>query len=540
MSDRREFLKAGMLTTIGAAVAPKLSVAQGAQQAATVPPFALDEITVNDLQRGMQSGKYTSESVTQAYLTRISGIDRSGPTLHAVIEVNPDAGAIAKQMDAERKAGKLRGPLHGVPVLIKDNISTADKMETTAGSLALVGAGAPHGRDAFVAGQLRKAGAVILGKTNLSEWANFRSTHSSSGWSGRGGQTRNPFALDRDPSGSSSGSGSAVSANLCAVAIGTETDGSIVSPSTANGVVGIKPTVGLVSRSGIVPISHTQDTAGPMARSVADAAALLSVIAGVDPNDQATAAAQGKIQDYTRALDPNGLKGARLGIVRKLGGDYGPATNKVFDDALAALKQAGAEIVDIGELKLGPDLGEAEQAVLQYEFKADLNKYLASLGPGAKVRTLEDIIHFNDQNAATELKYFGQELLLQSQEKGGLDSDEYKKELDTCRRKARAEGIDATMDTHHVDALISPTGTPAWLIDLVNGDGAGSSDSSLPAVAGYPHVTVPMGFVWGLPVGLSFIGRAWSEATLIKFAYAFEQATKHRQAPKFLHSVNVG
>lgn len=451
-----------------------------------------------------------------------------------MIEINPDALTIASQLDEERHAKGPRGPLHGIPVLIKDNIATADKMETTAGSLALVGSRPP--KDSAVAAKLRAAGAVIMGKTNLSEWANFRGEHSTSGWSGRGGLTRNPYALDRNTSGSSSGSGAAVAANLCTVVVGTETDGSIVSPSSINGIVGIKPTVGLVGRSGIVPISHTQDTAGPMARTVPDAAILLSALAGPDPSDAATSAAQAHAADYTRFLDSSGLRGARLGVVRKLAG-FSRHVDKVFDEALAALKQAGAEIVDPVEIESLGKFDEAETQVLLFEFKAGLNRYLAEWAPGAPIRTLKDVIAFNEKNAARELPYFGQELMEKAEAKSGLESAEYQKYLADCRWLSRGGGIDSVMDKLKLDALIAPTDSPAWTTDFVNGDHFSGSSSTLPAVAGYPHVTVPMGFCFGLPVGISFFGRAWSEPTLIKFAYSYEQATRARKPPKFLPHV---
>lgn len=528
MSDRREFLKLTAATLATVAMA----------HAETKMPFPdLEEITVADLQKGLASGKWTSLTLMRAYLDCIHAFDKSGPKLNSIIELNPDAEAIAAQADAERKAGRIHGPLHGIPVLIKDNIATADRMQTTAGSLALVGAGAPNNKDAFVAAQLRRGGAVLLGKTNLSEWANWRSGHSTSGWSGRGGQTRNPYALDRNPSGSSSGTGAAVSANLCAVGIGTETDGSIVSPSCSNGLVGIKPTVGLVSRAGIVPISHTQDTAGPMARCVADAAALLTVIAGADPDDEATSASSGHIApDYTRFLDPDGLRGLRIGIIGKFA-KVTSGIDKLFAEAVAAMKSAGAEVIDNVDFATMGKFDEAENIVLDYEFKADVNQYLAALGPHAKVRTLADVIDFNIAHAAQEMPYFGQEVLIRSQGRTGLDSDEYKKALADCRRLSRSEGIDAMLKKDRLDVLIGITGTPAWFTDWVNGDAFGFSNSSLAAVAGYPHITVPMGYIFGLPVGISFIGAAWSEPTLIRAAYAYEQATKHRRAPKFSPTV---
>jgi len=526
---RRDFLKTGLVAA-GATVAPEL-LAQAPRQQAPVATSELDEITIADLRTERKTGPSSAREHAERYLARIKEIDKSGPGINSVIEINPDALTIASQLDAERHAKGPRGPLHGIPVLIKDNIATADKMQTTAGSLALAGAKAP--RDSAVAAKLRAAGAVILGKTNLSEWANFRGDHSTSGWSGRGGLTRNPYALDRNTSGSSSGSGAAVAANLCVVAVGTETDGSIVSPSSINGIVGIKPTVGLVGRSGIVPISHTQDTAGPMARTVADAAALLGALAGVDPADEATRDAQQHVTDYTRSLDPNGLRGARLGVVRKLAG-FSRHVDRLFEIALAAMKQAGAEIIDPVEVAALGKMDEAELQVLLFEFKADLNRYLAEWAPGAPIRTLQDAIAFNEQNAARELPHFGQELMVKAQAKDALTSSEYQKYLADCRYLSRMEGIDGTMEKHKLDALVAPTDGPAWTTDFVNGDHFSGSSSTLPAVAGYPHITVPMGFCFGLPVGVSFIGRAWSEPALIKYGYAFEQMTKARKPPRFM------
>jgi amidase len=491
----------------------------------------------------MTAGKYSARGLAAAYLERIAALDRPGrhgPGLRAVIEVNPDALAQAAALDAERKARGPRGPLHGIPVLVKDNIATRDRMETTAGSLALLGVKPP--RDAFVVERLRAAGAVILGKANLSEWANFRSPHSSSGWSGRGGQCRNPYALDRTPSGSSSGSAVAVAANLCAVAVGTETDGSIVSPATCCSIVGIKPTLGLVSRAGIIPIAHSQDTAGPMGRTVADAAALLGVLAGVDPADDATAAAAGRVQpDYTSFLDSGGLRGARLGVCRSHFTGYSPATDALFEEALAALTHLGAVLVDPADIATAGQFDDSELTVLLYEFKADLNRYLAEWAPGAAVRTLADLIAFNERAKDTELPFFGQELFVQAQAKGPLTEQEYLRALDKNRLLARTQGIDAVLAEQRLDALVAPTGGPASLIDLVNGDpGGGGSFSSPAAVAGYPHVTVPMGYVRGLPVGLSFVGRPWSEGTLIKCAYAYEQATRVRRPPRLLPTVDLG
>jgi amidase len=497
--------------------------------------FELNEVTIAQLQAGMSAGRYTSRRVVELYLERIDAIDRAGPTLRSVIETNPEALAIADALDAERKARGPRGPLHGIPIVIKDNIDTADRMMTTAGSLALEGSIAAH--DAFVVRQLRAAGAVILGKTNLSEWANFRSTKSTSGWSGRGGQVRNPYVLDRNPCGSSSGTGAAIAANLAAVGVGTETDGSIVCPSGANGLVGIKPTVGLVSRTGIIPISHTQDTAGPMARSVADAAALLGAMIGRDAADASTTRNPARASiDFTKSLDPGALKGARIGVARKRYSGYSPATDRVFDAAIAALKAQGAVIVDPADVPTAAQLEDCEFEVLLYEFKSDLNAYLRALPPAAKIHSLADLIAFNEREHARELPYFGQEILVMAQKKGPLTSPAYRKARATCRTRARALGLDAVLARHRLDALVAPTGGPAWTTDLVNGDHFGGASSTPGAVAGYPSVTVPAGDVYGLPVGLSFIGKAWSEARLIALAYAFEQATAHRKPPAFLPS----
>ena len=501
----------------------------------TVGTFDLEEVTIGELQQRMQSGRDTARSLVDKYLARIAAIDAAGPSLHSVIEINPDARAIADALDAERKATGPRGPLHGIPVLIKDNIATADKMQTTAGSLALEGATPPA--DAFIVAKLRAAGAVILGKTNLSEWANFRSTHSTSGWSGRGGLTKNPYALDRNPSGSSSGSGAATAANLCAISVGTETDGSITSPANNNGLVGLKPTLSLVSRFGIVPIAHSQDTAGPMTRTVADAAALLTVLAGTDPNDTATTDAKAKATDYTRALDPNGLKGARIGVVRAKLMGYHPQTDALIEQAIADLKKLGAEIVDPADIPHVGEYDDSEFNVLEYEFKTDLEKYFAWLGPKAPVKTMQDVIAFDNAHADRELVFFGHEILEQSVKKGPLTERAYLDALARNQRLSRAEGIDAVMNRLKLDALIAPTGHPAWVTDTVNGDHTIGSATTPAAVAGYPHITVPAGQVNGLPVGLSFFGRAWTEATLIKFAFAYEQATKHRKPPTLAPSI---
>lgn len=500
------------------------------------PPFAFGEATVAGLQAEMTAGRLTAQALVAAYLARIQAIDRGGPAINAVIELNPDARASAAALDAERKAGRTRGPLHGIPVLLKDNIATADRMSTSAGSLAL--AGVPPPRDADLVARLREAGAVILGKTNLSEWANIRSSRSTSGWSARGGLTKNPYALNRNTSGSSSGSASAIAANLAAVAIGTETDGSIVSPASIGGLVGLKPTVGLVSRAGIVPISHTQDTAGPMTRSVADAAAVLTAIAGVDARDVATRA-EGRPAspiDYTRFLDAGRLKGARLGIVRnQFGGN--DRVHAVIEQALAVLKAQGAVLIDPVELENVDKYGDAEFEVLLYELKADLNAYLAEYAAGAPVKTLADVIAFNLKHADREMPHFAQELFDKAQAKGGLDDKAYLDALATCRRYARAEGIDAVLAKHRLDALVAPTGGPAWLTDFVNGDHYGGSFSTPAAVAGYPHLTAPAGFVSGLPVGLSFVGPAWSEPLLIGLGHAYEQASRMRRPPSFGRSV---
>jgi amidase len=502
-----------------------------------VRSFELEETTIAALQQAMKSGWLTAHSITEKYLARIEEFDRRGPSLHAVIEINPDALAIARDLDRERKAKGPRGPLHGIPVLVKDNIGTADRMTTTAGSYAL--AGSIPLRDSFVAAQLRRAGAIILGKDNLSEWANFRSGNSTSGWSGRGGQARNPYALDRNPCGSSSGSGVAVSANLCPVALGTETNGSIVCPSSINGIVGIKPTVGLVSRSGVVPISHTQDTAGPMARSVAGAAILLGALTGVDPRDPATLASRGKaLTDYTKFLDPHGLRGARIGVVRHMFG-FSESVDKLANAAIAAMKDQGAVIVDPAEIATLKEMDEGEFDVLLYEFKANLNAYLGSLGPKAPMRTLKEIIQFNQKHAREEMPYFGQDTFIKAEAKGPLSDPAYQKALAKCRMHSRENGIDATMEKYKLDALVAPTAGPAFTTDLVNGDHDTGGSSGPAAIAGYPHVTVPVGYVFGLPVGISFFGRPWTEPTLIKLAYSFEQATKFRKPPKFLPKADL-
>jgi amidase len=527
--------------TAAAAAVCLLAAATLTGQAPTRTAFDLEETTIAELQQRMSSGRDTARSIAEKYLARIDAIDKAGPTLRSVLEVNPDAFAIADRLDGERKNGALRGPLHGIPILLKDNIATADRMMTTAGSAALAGAPAP--RDAFIVQRLRQAGAVILGKTNLSEWANFRSTHSSSGWSGRGGQTRNPYALDRSPSGSSSGSGVAVAANLAAMAIGTETDGSIVSPSSNNSLVGIKPTLGLLSRSGIVPIAHSQDTAGPMARNVSDAAVLLGVLGGSDPNDPATKSSDTNRQrDYTKYLVAAGLKGARIGVVRNRLFGSSVAADTLAEAAITDMRKQGAVIVDPANIPTLGKFDDSEFDVLVYEFKTDLNKYLAALGATAPVRSLHDVVAFNQAHPAEEMPYFGQEIMLQAEKKGPLTDAKYRAELARNRQLSRALGIDAVMTKYKLDALVAPTGGPSWLIDLVNGDGGtanAAGPSTVTSVAGYPHITVPAGYFRGLPVGISFFGRAWSEPTLIKLAYAYEQATKHRKPPTFAATAPV-
>ncbi|HEV2391206.1 MAG TPA: amidase [Verrucomicrobiae bacterium] len=532
--NRRNFFSAlGGLTSLGvASFAQEGLAAQPTASSFRIRPFEFDEVAIAQLQKLQTNGKASARVIAKRYLARIAEVDRRGPALNAVIELNPDVLAIAESLDKERAAKGPRGPLHGVPVLIKDNIATHDRMTTTAGSLALSGSIPP--RDSFVAQKLREAGAVILGKTNLSEWANFRGSLSTSGWSGRGGQTRNPYVLDRNPSGSSSGSAVAVAANLCAIAVGTETDGSILSPSSFNGIVGIKPTLGLISRSGIIPIAHSQDTAGPMARSVTDAAILLGALAGTDPRDPATASSSSQADtDYTRHLGPDGLRGARLGVARNFFG-FHPGVDALVQSALDLMRAGGAELIDPVDLEKPSELERAEIEVLRYEMKTDMNEYLAQLGPNAPVRTLRDIIEFNERHRAEELKWFGQEELIKSQAKGPLTEPRYIEALATCRRLARTEGIDAAMDEHHLDAIVAPTSGPAHVTDCVLGD-HGLGDSTTPAaVAGYPSITVPAGFIFGLPVGLSIFGRAWSEPKLLRIAYGFEQASKARRPPRFL------
>ncbi len=499
--------------------------------------FDLEETTTADLIRDQESGRRTARRIAEQYLSRIQSLDRRGPSLNSIIELNPDALAIADALDAERKTKGARGPLHGIPVLLKDNIDTADRMSTSAGSLALEGSIAA--RDAFIVERLRAAGAVILGKTNLSEWANFRSTHSTSGWSGRGGLVRNPYALDRNPCGSSSGVAAAIAANLAAMGVGTETDGSIVCPSSVTALVGVKPTVGLVSRSGIIPIAHSQDTAGPMTRTVEDAAILLAALAGIDPRDQATTSRARVLADYRASLDANGIRGARIGVARKTFFGYSDVTDRIVNTAIGRMKELGAVIVDPADIPNAGTYDASELEVLLYEFKADLNTYLGALGPSAKVHSLEDVIAFNEANRSREMPFFGQELMLQAQRKGPLTDKAYRDALKRNSRLSRKEGIDAVMDRLHLDALVAPTVNPSWPTDLVNGDHFVGGSTTPAAVAGYPTITVPAGYAFGLPVGISFIGRAWSDALLIKFAYAYEQATKHRRPPKFLATADL-
>jgi amidase len=535
--SRRSFvtttLAAGALLGIGEPAGLSRRSRAGRPSADASPPAgAVEEKSIGELQQAMTSGAMSSRDIVDAYRARIGSMDHD---LRAVLELNPDAPAIADALDAERKKSGPRGPLHGIPILIKDNVATADKMQTTAGSLALVDSRPP--RDAFVAERLRAAGAVILGKTKLSEWANFRSTHASSGWSGRGGQCRNPYALDRTPSGSSSGSAAAVASSFCAAAIGTETNGSIVSPSATCSLVGIKPTVGLVSRSAIIPISRSQDTAGPIARSVTDAAILLSAIAGSDPRDSATTVAGAKrTANYAAGLDAGALRGVRIGVPREQYFGYSTSADGVAQHALDLMREKGAVIVDPVEIGKMGAVGDAEFEVLLYEFKAGLNEYLAELPVGAKVRTLADLIAFNSAHKSEEMPYFGQEILEQAQKRGALTDAKYTSALAKARLNTRAKGIDAIMDAHKLDALVAPTNGPAWLIDLVNGDADGGGSSSPAAEAGYPSITVPAGYAFGLPVGISFFGRAWSEAKLIRIAYAFEQAANARRAPTYAHT----
>jgi len=532
MKNRRHFLQSLGMASLAAT---SLGTLPGCVTGTVGGSASLSELSVAEVQRRMAAGSLTAERLTEHFLRRIHRLDRNGPRLNSVIEVNPDAVAMARGLDDERRTKGPRGPLHGVPVLIKDNIDTGDRMQTTAGSLALAGSIAP--RDAFIVARLRAAGAVVLGKTNLSEWANFRGHRSISGWSGRGGLTRNPHMLDRSASGSSSGSGAAVAADLCTVAIGTETDGSIVSPASSCGIVGLKPTVGLLSRSGIIPISATQDTAGPMARSVADAAALLSAMTGIDSTEAASARSNPTLagQDFTRFLDPGALKGTRIGVARNHFG-WHPRIDSVMALSLKTLREQGAELIDITGFPDHAALGDAENQVLLYEFKAGLNAYLATLGDAAPVKSLAEVIAFNERNADRELKFFGQETLIEAQAKGPLTEARYLEALARCRQWSRQDGIDGMMDRHRLDALVAPTTGPAHAIELLAGDGGLGGSSTLAAVAGYPSITVPAGMIFGLPMGLSFFGRAWSEGRLIGLAHAFELSAAARRTPRFAPS----
>ena len=544
MIDRRKFLGSTALGSVGLAVAPTacdrpeididLEVRIGSRK---VKPFELDETTVDDLQQSMDSGERSARLITELYLDRIEELDRQGPELRSIIETNPDALDIADQLDKERASNGPRSPLHGIPVVIKDNIDTSDGMTTTAGSLALEGS--IPAQDSFIAHKLREAGAIILAKANMSEWAYFRGERATSGWSARGGQCCNPYALDRNPCGSSSGSGVAVSANLTALAIGTETGGSIMCPSSINGVAGIKPTVGLWSRSGIIPISHSQDSAGPMTRTLRDAAILLGALTGVDPRDSVTASSKGNsYTDYTQFLNPAGLQGARIGVGRSFTG-FDPRVIALFNDAIDAMEKNGAVIIDPANLPPAQWDDILPLVVLEHEFKAGLNAYLDNLGPSAPVKSLAEIIDFNERNSEVEMPYFGQERMYASQARGPLTDENYRKAVIAIQRGNRQDGIDALMDLHNLDAIIAPTMGLAWMTDHIKGDrlcGAGSS-SAPAAIAGYPDISVPMGFVSGLPIGISFFGRAWSEPTLLGLAYAFEQETNHRRPPTFLDTL---
>src|SRR5256714_7465106 len=537
--NRRNFVRGSLVSSFALATVRTRAIEKtsSTENASPPPAFELDEMTIGELQSGMASGKYTSHSITRKYLDRIDDIDKRGPAINSIIELNPDALSIATDLDRERKAGRVRGPLHGIPVVIKDNIDTHDRMTTTAGSLALGGSIPPQ--DSFVAKRLREAGAVIIGKPNLSEWANFRSSHSTSGWSGRGGQTQNPYVLDRNPCGSSSGTGAAIAANLAAIGVGTETDGSVVCPSNANSLVGIKPTLGLISRAGIVPIAHSQDTAGPMCRTVSDAAILLGALTGIDARDDATKASGGKsLVDYTKSLDANGLKGARIGVHRK-GFGFNDAVDKLMNDCVDIIKRRGATVIDPADIPTAGKFDDSELEVLLYEFKADLNEYLRSLGPRAPVKSLKEIIDFNEQYRDREMPWFGQDIMTKAQAKGPLTEKAYRDALAKNHRMSRKEGIDFVMDKNKLDALIAPTGGPAWTTDWINGDHFTGGYSTASAAAGYPHLTLPAGYVRGLPVGISFFGRAWSEPTLFKLAFAFEQATKARRAPQFLSTAKL-
>ncbi|MYH09360.1 MAG: amidase [Gemmatimonadales bacterium] len=541
MIDRRSFIGASVAGGLGAVAAASGCASDGDSAGAgagetagatAVPPFELDEATVDQLQASMASGERTARSIAEMYLERIEALDGQGPALRSIIETNPDVLAIADELDAERAAGNVRGPLHGIPVALKDNLDTHDRMTTTAGSLALEGSVPPQ--DSFIAARLREAGAVILAKANLSEWAYFRGIRATSGWSARGGQCRNPYALDRNPCGSSSGSGVAASANLCALTVGTETGGSIMCPSSSNGIVGIKPTVGLWSRAGVIPISHSQDTAGPMCRTVRDAAILLGACLGVDPRDSATAGSEGRGHaDYTQFLDPAGLQGARIGVVRSFPG-FDPRVLALFDEAVEAMRAEGAVIIDPANMDAAAWNDPLSLVLLEYEFKADLNAYLAGLGPDAPVKSLAEVIDFNERNADREMPHFGQERLIASQARGPLTDPEYLNAKATIQQANREDGIDRLAREHGLDAIIAPTRDLPWPTDHIKGDRLDGGSSAAPAaIAGYPDITVPMGFVKGLPTGVSFFGPAWTEPTLLRIAYAYEQATQQRRAPTF-------
>lgn len=535
--DRRSFLGATAAGTAGmalsgAACGPAGQSDAPVDQSLMIADFELDEVSVTELQASMERGERTARSITELYMQRIEALDGQGAELRSIIEVNPDALQLADELDAERASGNVRGPLHGIPVAIKDNIDTHDRMTTTAGSLALEGSIPPQ--DAFIVERLRAAGAIVLAKANMSEWAYFRGYRATSGWSARGGQCRNPYALNRNPCGSSSGSSVAVSANLVPLTIGTETGGSIMCPSSINGVVGIKPTVGLWGRSGIIPISHSQDTAGPMARSVRDAAVLLGPLTGVDPRDDATGASAGNAHsDYTQFLDADGLRGARIGVARSFG-FQDPAVLALFEEALDAMRAAGATVVDPTNLDASAWNDPQSLVLLEYEFKADLNRYLESLGPDAPVRSLQEVIEFNEANADREMPHFGQERMYDSQARGPLTDPEYLRARETIQRANREDGIDRVVQEHTLDAIVAPTMGVAWVTDHIKGDRLDGGSSAGPAaIAGYPDISVPMGFIAGLPVGISFFSRAWTEPTLLRIAYAFEQATQHRRAPTF-------
>ncbi len=552
MSERDEQLELTRRQLVGGAVgaaawaggAPLAAQSPAADAPSAPAPhpgtaaFELAGLGLAELARGLAAGRFTSRRLVELYVERIEAVDRGPRGTNAIAELNPDALALAAELDAERRAGKLRGPLHGLPIVIKDNIDTADRQTTTAGSLALVGSTPP--RDAFVVQRLRAAGALLLGKTNLSEWANFRSTRSTSGWSGRGGQVRNPHALDRNPCGSSSGSGVAPAADLAAAAVGTETDGSVTCPASMCGIVGLKPTVGLVARTGVIPISHSQDTAGPMGRTVEDVAILLGAMTGTDLRDPATAESAGRAaSDYAAALAPAGLAGARLGVARNFFG-WHPEIDRQMEEVLALLKRLGAELVDPAEIAHASETGKPELEVLLYEFKHDLNAYLAALPARGQPRTLAELIEFNRRHAREEMPWFGQELFEQAEAKGPLTEPGYREALESCRRLARTEGLDPHFGAGRLDALICPTMGPAYPTDWIHGDHYTGSATSPSAIAGYPHLTVPAGTVHGLPWGLSLLGPAWSEAKLLRYGFAFEQATRARRAPAFHATLPLG